>query len=150
MAKGFYVFASIALFGISLMMIGIGLWDVLSAWQKGLPGTEQMLTAIGLIVIAIAVFDVSKYLMEEEVLRQRELRSAAEARETLTKFLVIITIAVSLEALVFVFGAGKQDVRMLLYPTFLLAVSALLVVALGVYQRLSTAAETERREPPQR
>jgi hypothetical protein len=60
-----------------------------------------LLDSIGLIVIAMAVFDVSKFLLEEEVFRIRDKGSLPDARERLTKFLVIIAVAVSLEALVF-------------------------------------------------
>lgn len=136
-----YTFAAISLFAISLAMISYAMWEIALAVKEGDSVIDHMLDAVGLIVIAIAVFDVSKYLLEEEVLRNRELRSASEARRTLTKFLVIITIAVSLEALVFIFGAGKEDMQTLLYPTILLAVSVLLVVGLGLYQRLSVDQE---------
>lgn len=98
---------------------------------------KALLDAIGLIVIGMAVFDVSKFLMEEEVLSSSGTKSPAKQRETLLKFLVIISIAVSLEALVFVFDAGKKDIAMLIYPTFLLIASVLVVVGLGVYQKLT-------------
>ncbi len=139
-----YAFVSLSLLVISLSMVGYALWEVWIALGANLNVIKKLLDAIGLIVIAMAVFDVSKYFLEEEVLRDRELRSAQEARETLTKFLVIITIAVSLEALVFIFDSGKEDVSLLLYPTLLLAVSVLLVVGLGFYQRLSMTAEIEK------
>lgn len=136
-----YTVISLSLLLISLSMVAYAVWEVWIAINIGQKIINKMLDAIGLVVIAAAVFDVAKYLIEEEVLRQRELRSAREARETLTKFLVIIIIAVSLEALVFIFGAGSKNIADLLYPTFLLATSALTVVGLGIFQRLSTGAE---------
>ena len=136
-----YTVASLSLLGISLAMLAYALWEVYTAVHAGERIIDNMLNAIGLIVIAVAGFDVSKYLMEEEVLRDRELRSAREARQTLTKFLVIIIIAVSLEALVFVFRAGSKNVADLLYPTLLIGASAFLVITLGLYQRLSTDVE---------
>jgi putative Mn2+ efflux pump MntP len=57
------------------------------------------------------------------------------------KFLVIIAIAVSLEALVFIFDAGKKDISNLIYPTFLLIAAVLVVVGLGVYQKLTQKEE---------
>jgi hypothetical protein len=47
--------------------------------------------------------------------------SASEARETMTKFLVIIVIAVSLEALVFILGAANDHLSLLVYPAILLS-----------------------------
>ena len=138
-----YTVVSLSMLAISLLMIGYGLWEVWHAFNTSGDIVKKMLDAIGLIVISMAVFDVAKYFLEEEVLRDRELRSAREARETLTKFLVIITIAVSLEALVFIFGAGKENVSLLLYPTLLLVAVVLLIVGLGLYQRLSMTTERQ-------
>ncbi|WP_328984023.1 hypothetical protein [Thiorhodovibrio winogradskyi] len=109
--------------------------------QTGAELKPSMLDGIGLVVVSLAVFDVAKYLMEEEVLRNRELRSATEARETLTKFMVIIVIAVTLEALVFILGAANGHLSLLVYPALLLAASAGLIAALALYLRFSTSAE---------
>lgn len=139
-----YSLVSVALIGIALSMIGYAGWEVWQAVGNGMNLAKRMLDAVGLLVVSVAVFDVAKYLMEEEVLRDRELRSPREARETLTKFIVILTIAVGLEALVFIFGAGKEDVNNLLYPTLLLVSTAIMVVSLGIYQRLSLVAEVRK------
>lgn len=136
-----YTIVSLALLLISLAMVGYAIWELTAALIGGTKVINKILDAVGLIVVAVAVFDVAKYLMEEEVLRERELRSAREARQTLTKFLVIIIIAVSLEALVFIFGAGTTDMSNLIYPTALLATATLMVIGLEIFGRLSVAAE---------
>jgi Ni,Fe-hydrogenase I cytochrome b subunit len=100
--------------------------------------------AIGYVVIAVAVFDVAKYFIEEEVIRAREMRIAAEARRSLTKFIGTISIAVFIEALVLVVRVGKQDLANMFYPTLLLLTAILIVVGLGLYQRLSV--EIEQRD----
>jgi len=136
-----YAFLSVALILVSLGMVGYSFWEIWIALQTQTAILDKLLDSIGFIVISMAVFDVAKYLLEEEVLRDRELRSAGEARETLTKFMVIISIAVSLEALVFIFQAGKHDMPQLIYPTILMFVSVCLVVGLGIYQKLSREVE---------
>jgi len=141
LTRALYSLAALALSVISIaMIVGAGL-DVWRALNSGEPLKRSLLDGIGLVVVALAAFDVAKYLMEEEVLRSRELRSATEARETLTKFIVIIIIAVTMEALVFVLGAASQDLSLLVYPAILLGVSSLMVVSLAVYLRLSSNAE---------
>ncbi|MBD3670053.1 MAG: general glycosylation pathway protein [Gammaproteobacteria bacterium] len=139
-----YIIISITLLLVSITMIGVAIWQILHAFNESRPLVTTLLDSVGLSIIAIAVFDVVKYLMEEEVLRDRELRSPTEARRTLTKFLVIICIAVSLESLVFIFGAGRTHVDLLIYPTVLLAVAVLLIVGLGLYQKLSLDAEHDK------
>jgi len=106
-----------------------------------------LLEAVGYTVIAIAVFDVGKYLLEEEAIRGREMRQAAEARRSLTKFISTIAIAVFLEGLVAVFEAGKEDLRMMIYPTLLLFTGVALIIGLGIYQRLSAMVENEISDP---
>lgn len=104
-------------------------------------GAEAILDLLGYIIVAIAVFDVAKYLFEDEVRRGNEKRSAAEARRSLTKFLSTIVIALFLEGLVAVFKTAREDVTQLIYPTALVVASTLVLVGLGAYQRLSATVE---------
>jgi hypothetical protein len=101
------------------------------------------LTGIGYVVVAIAVFDVAKYLIDEEVVRAREMRAAAETRRSLTRFISTIAIAVFLESLVTIFRVSQEDVADLLYPTMLFVAAILLVLGLGLYQRLSAEVEQQ-------
>ncbi|HEO98933.1 MAG TPA: general glycosylation protein [Epsilonproteobacteria bacterium] len=75
--------------------------------------------------------------MEEEVFKVHGEETITKQRTTLIKFLVIIIIAVSLEALVFVFSAAKKDISLLVYPTFLLLTAVMLVIGLGFYQKMT-------------
>lgn len=134
-----YSLISLSLCLISLTMMGVALWGIWVSVHEQTLLITALLDAIGLIVIGMAVFDVSKFLLEEEVYKSNEAQSLAKERGTLLKFLVIISIAVSLEALVFIFDAGKKDISMLIYPTFLLIAAVLLVISLGVYQKLTQA-----------
>ena len=54
----------------------------------------------------------------------------------LSKFLSIIAVAISMEALVFIFRTGKSDVTQLLYPIILLLSGMCIVVVLGIYTRM--------------
>src|SRR5919112_6427268 len=111
---------------------------------------RALLDSVGYTVIAIAVFEVAKYILEEEVLDPTEMRHTGEARRSITKFVSTIIIAVFLEALVAVFQTSKgQDLSMMLYPTILLFGAVALIVGLGAYQRLSASAEREVRSSPE-
>ncbi|HZH26318.1 MAG TPA: hypothetical protein VEY95_03965 [Azospirillaceae bacterium] len=136
------------LMALSIGFIGLAGYNVLSAIFLGEHVLANMLEAVGLTVVALAVFDVGKFLFEEELLRNRELRSSVEARRTLTKFMTIIIIAVSLEALVYVFEAHQAHMSDLLYPAILLAVTALLIAAVAFHQYYSRGAEAVPRGVP--
>jgi len=140
--KTLYFVIALTLLGISIGVIGYSLWNVWAEIRAAGDPMRALLEAVGLTVLALAVIDVSKYLFDEEVIRSRELRAAAEARGTLTKFLTIISIAVSLEALVLIFGATKSNVtEYVVYAGLLLFAVVAIVIALGIYQWLSAKTE---------
>lgn len=138
-----YGLISLALGLISLIMIATAVWGIWTSIHEEKLLVSALLTAIGLIVIGMAVFDVCKFLLEEEVFNDVAADTSADAnpylkgRKTLLKFLVIITIAIFLEALVFIFDAAKKDITLLIYPTYLLVAAVFLVISIGVYQKLS-------------
>lgn len=99
--------------------------------------TEAALSGIGYIVVSVATFEIARYLTEEEVVGGREAQSASKARRSLVRLVSTVAIAIFLEALVIVFHVGKENVPQLVYPALLLIAAVLIVVGLGVYQRLS-------------
>lgn len=131
----------LALFALTLSVYGIGQSVyALIHWQDF---GAVILRGVGYIVISIAVFEVAKYLIEEEVMRGREMRSPAEARRSLTKFISTISIAVFLEGLVTVFRVSHENVTQLIYPALVLIVAISLILGLGLFQRLSAGVEAQ-------
>jgi predicted small integral membrane protein len=134
--------ASLVLMAMSFALVVYGAVEVVMAgWSSWKDAGAVLLSAIGYVVIAMAVFDVAKYFVEEEVIRGRELRNATEARRSLTKFVSTIAIAVFIEGLVICFQASREDLPKMLYPTALLLTAILIVVGLGIFQRLSAEVE---------
>src|SRR3954462_15157239 len=131
-------FAALVLMLFALGLILQGVWySASSMWAAGTQDKIALLGAIGYVIIAIAVFDVAKFLVEEEVVQGREKQTASEVRLSLTKFISTIAIAVFLEALVTVFRVSTEHVADMLYPTFLLVAGTLLVLGLGVFHSLT-------------
>lgn len=146
-SKLLYLTVATTLLLIALMLIGYALWEVWLAVDGNVQVMEKLLTAIGVAVISLALFDVSKYLVEEEVLREKSLmRTLEDTKRSLTKFMTIIAIAICLEALVFIFEAGKTDVQTLFYPILLLVSGVFVVIGLGIYLRISEGAEHRERK----
>ncbi|WP_321323050.1 hypothetical protein [Thiomicrorhabdus sp.] len=141
-----HLIASVILVVLSLVIMGWSVYEVVSKIDEPIDFIPLMLQSVGAIIIAAAIIDVAQYMMEEEVFLNKELRNPEEARRTITKIIVIITIAVSIEGLVYIFKAGTKDLTLLLYPALLIVVSAVLIVGLGVYQKLSATIEkTEKK-----
>lgn len=139
-----HLFAALSLVALSLSIMGWSVYDVLSSIRNAAEFIPLVLHYVSVIIIAAAIIDVAQYMVEEEVFANKELRDPKEARKTITKIIVIITIAVSIEGLVFIFKAGIQDLTLLLYPALLIVAAAILIVALGIYQKLSLSVEKEK------
>ncbi|MBK3802430.1 hypothetical protein GAY33_25005 [Azospirillum brasilense] len=139
-----YFLATGVLMLFALVFIGVAAYSVFhSLLLLDIEATTHgLLDGVGMIVLAIAVFEIAKYLYEEELEHDRELRHADEARRTLTKFLTTIIIAASLEGLVLVFEARTSQMSDMVYPAILLMVIVFMVLGLGLYQLISRRAET--------
>lgn len=135
-AKAYYGVATAFLLVMAVVLLLAAIWEA----SAGLLGGEiiGVLDGVGLVIIGFAVIETAKFMAEEELLRDKELRSAVESRRSLTKFITIIVIAASLEALVMVFETGRTDVTKSLYPALLFAAAMFALIALGVFQWLSS------------
>jgi hypothetical protein len=143
-SRGVFGLASLVLMLIALALsiysASLIVTALAASWSEAGTG---LLGAIGYVVIAVAVFDVAKYFVEEEVIRGREMRLASEARRSLTKFVSTIAIAVFIEGLVMVFRQGGEDIGLVLYPVAVLFTGILIILGLGLYQRLSADVEVQ-------
>jgi hypothetical protein len=135
-AAAYFLAATVFLMLLAALLLLGAAFEVVAAvrdWR-----VENLLDGVGLLIIGFAVIETAKFIAEEEILREKELRSSTESRRSLTKFITIIVIAASLEALVMVFKTSRTDIPSSIYPAALLVASMLALVALGLYQWLSS------------
>lgn len=137
---------------VVLVLMGLGLvisgtFEAGKAILQGQVGAFSLLNSVGLIIVSVAIIDLSKFVLEEYVLHSRQLRSLPEARQSLTKFMTIIIIAFALEALVTTFEVAREKLfYMLLYPAGVMVTAIIALVGLGAFQWLTRAGEAEMRE----
>jgi hypothetical protein len=142
-STGILALAAVSMCAVSVALVVSSLLKAATAFAT-LPATQsELLESVSLVVISVAIIDVAKYILEEEVLRDRELREPAEAREAITKFIVVIALVIAIESIVFIFNLGHSEPQGLIYPALLLLVFVVMVVGLGLYQRLSLTAERQ-------
>lgn len=140
LALGYFVAATTLLMLLAILLLASAAWRAVSTFATS-GRIETLLDSVGLMIIGFAVVETAKFFFEEEILRKRELRSALESRSSLTKFITIIVIAASLEALVMVFRTSQEDVSLTIYPAALFAAATFALVGLGAYQWLSSRIE---------
>ena len=136
MALAYFALATVFLMVLALLMLGAAFWEMLKALTSG--EILVMLESVGLVIIGFAIIETAKFVAEEEILRRKELRSAVESRRSLTKFITIIVIAASLEALVMIFETSRTDVTKAIYPAALFAAAMFALIALGAFQWMSS------------
>jgi hypothetical protein len=139
-----FIVIALALYALAISMIVAGTGQLVLGAFGGQVGIYNLMSGVGLLIVSLAIADVAKFVVEENVVRDRELRSPGEARRSLTKFMTIIIIALSLEAVVGIFEAGREkNFQELLYPAAVMAVAVFAVVGLGAFQFLSRRAQSE-------
>lgn len=140
---GVHFVAALILISVALITMGWSVYEIFN--NIFLENNEDfiplILQSVGAVIIAAAIVDVAQFIIEEEVFNKKELREPSEARKTVTKIIVTISIAVSIEGLVYIFKAGTKDLQLLLYPAAIIFVSSFSIIALGIYQKLSTSVE---------
>lgn len=136
-----YLLASLTLVAAAFCLSGKAIYEIYDSILVKGEINKEILDAITYTVIAIAVCDVGRYLVEEEVEHEKKLNSPTEARRTITRFMVIITIALSLEGLVGVFEAGNNNMSGVMFPIAIVICAIVVLIGLGVFQRLSVGTE---------
>ena len=139
--NAFYTLVSVVLMLFALLLVGAGPVSLVGAVASGKPFVTAMVNSIGYLILSLAVFDVARYIFDEEVRRGREMRKAAETRRSITKFVTVIIIAVLMDALVALSKAGQGDLSQLVYPVVLIGGGVALLLSLAVFQRLSATVE---------
>ena len=146
LARLLFVVVALALFALAFSLVASGAWQLTRGAIGGEVGIFNLMNGVGLLIVSLAIADVAKFVVEENVVRERELRSPAEALRSLTKFMTIIIIALSLEGVVGIFEAGREkQFEQLVFPSIVMATAVMALVGLGVFQFLSRRSQREAR-----
>lgn len=133
-----------ALFAIaSLVLVTIAArigWDAVTA-SLDTRAAQQMIEAVGLLAAAVVALQISQTIAEEEVLRGTYISGPTRVRRFLSRFLVVVVVALVIEGLVATFKAVHEDLVHLLYAAALLLSTAAVLAAWGVFVKYNRAAE---------
>lgn len=106
-----------------------------------LESANQAIEAIGLLAIAVVSLQISQTIVEEEVIRDAHISAPTRVRRYLSRFLVVVVVALSIEGLVGTFTALHEDLDALPSAAAVLIAAALLLSAWGVFIRFNRSAE---------
>jgi len=134
-----FVIGAVALLGFAV----VDLANALSPWSPSSATSrlDQVLNAIALLTIAVAALELGQTIFEEEVQRDAHMSAPTRVRRFLSRFLVVLVVSLSIEALVAVFRYSRDDPSQLVYAAAIGIMAAALLAAWGVFVRLNIAAE---------
>nr|WP_243713391.1 hypothetical protein [Luteimonas terrae] len=139
--------AVIALF----LLAGVGLIGLAGAelWEGLAPSTsvdvrarfDSVLDAIGIMTIALVSIELAQTVFEEEVRREVKISGPTRVRRFLSRFMVVLVVALSIETLVAVFRLLHEAPEQLPYAAAIGGTAALLLVGWGTFLRLNRSVE---------
>ena len=106
--------------------------------------SDRHLKPFGVIIfltLGLAVFDLGKTTLEEEVLMHKDIFRHSSTRRTITRFIAAILIAVSIEALLLMFKSALGDGQYLIQAVWMMLAAVGLLIGLGLYVYLGAKAE---------
>lgn len=144
---GFRAVYSLIVLGL-MLVVGILLFnsgqEFATLLISGLNDKDLHLRPFGIIIfltLALAVFDLAKTILEEEVLMHKDVYRHSATRRTITRFMSAILIAVSIEALLLLFKAALGESNQFVPAVWMLLAAVALLAGLGVYVYLGARAE---------
>jgi len=143
--KVIYSLIVLGLFSVAGVLLYTAALECLTVAKSLITPKQEIAIPFGVVIyltLALAIFDLGKTTLEEEVLLYKDILRHSSTRRTITRFIAVIIIAVSIEALLMIFkaalhGGGEQ----LIDAVWIIIATALLLVSLGIYVYLGSQAE---------
>jgi hypothetical protein len=134
-----FFIAAAALIGIA----GVQLWQGVQPFESTalITRLNAVLESIAVLTVAVAALELGQTILEEEVHRTAQMSAPTRVRRFLSRFMVVLVVALSIETLVLVFRLSQDAPEDLPYAASVGAAAALLLVAWGLFIRFNRAAE---------
>ena len=134
-----FLIAGFALIGGALMLLWQGI-----QWLEAAPlfgRLNTVLESIAVLTVAVAALELGQTILEEEFHREAQMSAPTRVRRFLSRFMVVLVVALSIETVVLVFRLSQDAPEMLPYAASVGAAAALLLAAWGLFIRLNRSAE---------
>jgi len=102
---------------------------------------QTIIEAVGLLAAAVVALQIAETIFEEEVIRNADISAPTRIRRFLSRFFVVVIVALAIEGLVATFKAIHEDPTQLAYAAIILAATGILLAAWAFFVRLNRYAE---------
>ena len=136
-------FMAILFASAALMLIMIATKIGWQAFMGGLDrsAAQEIIEAVGLLAAGVVALQIAQTIAEEEVVRDAHISGPTRVRRFLSRFLVVIVVALTIEGLVATFKAAHEDPAHLLYAASIVLSAGVLLAGWGLFVRLNRYAE---------
>ncbi len=124
---------SFALFAVAFLLFFKALQNFVTEISPGHFKIKDMFEATILLTLSLAIFDLVKTIVEEEILGRHKEHNVSGPHKTMVRFLGSIIIALSIEALMLVFKFAITDPNKLIYSLYIMIGVSLLLLTLAIY-----------------
>ena len=129
--------------GLALLVFsGLHLWDAIAPGDAPIrTRVDVTLETLALVTVALAALELGQTVVEEEIQRDAHMSAPTRVRRFLSRFMVVLVVALSIEALVLAFRFSHDAPENLPHAAVVGLAAAALLVAWGVFIRLNRSAE---------
>jgi hypothetical protein len=104
-------------------------------------GALSVIEVVGLLAAAVVALQIAETITEEEVVRNADISAPTRVRRFLSRFFVVVIVALAIEGLVATFRAIHEDMTQLAYAAGLLLATGGLLAGWGLFVHLNRSAE---------
>ena len=102
---------------------------------------NKAIEAIGLLAIAVVSLQIAQTITEEEVIRDAHISAPTRVRRYLSRFMVVVVVALSIEGLVATFKSLHEKPELLPHAATVLVAAGILLSGWGLFIRFNKEAE---------
>ncbi|MBC7802704.1 MAG: hypothetical protein H7Y16_02420 [Candidatus Parcubacteria bacterium] len=102
---------------------------------------QGIIEAVGLLAAAVVALQIAQTIAEEEVIRDAQISAPTRVRRFLSRFMVVVTVALAIEGLVATFRAVHEDPAQMLYAAAMIIAVGVLLAGWGLFIRFNRYAE---------
>ena len=120
---------------------GHHLWSALRMGMADSAASLSVIEGIGLLAIALVALEITQTVVEEEIVREANISAPTRVRRYISRFLAVVVVALSVEALVATFAAQHENSAGLPHAASIGLAAAALLVGWGAFIWFNRSAE---------
>jgi hypothetical protein len=132
--KAFYAVAGFSMAFLALFIICYSLYGFFNNFfLEAESHLDSIFKPIIALTLGVAIFDLAKTILEQEVFFKSYSRDSKVETKMITKFLITIIVALSIEALMVVFKIAIKDYDKMINALYLISGVSMIIIALAIF-----------------